>query len=134
MKITESKFYRDRCYINGEWITADSGETISVNNPATLEEIGTVPKCETAETKRAIEAANEAWPEWRAKSARQRSDILRKWFDLMVQNKEELAQMMTIEQGKPIMNLEVKLAMVHPLWSGSQRKLKEFMEIQFLIP
>ena len=102
MKITESKFYRDKCYINGEWITSDSGETISVNNPATLEEIGTVPKCETAETKRAIEAANEAWPEWRAKSARQRSDILRKWFDLMIQNKEELAQMMTIEQGKPI--------------------------------
>ena len=48
MKITESKFYRDKCYINGEWITSDSGETISVNNPATLEEIGTVPKCETA--------------------------------------------------------------------------------------
>ena len=102
MKITESKLYRDKCYINGEWIAADSGETISVNNPATLEEIGTVPKCETIETKRAIEAANEAWPEWRAKSARQRSDILRKWFDLMIENKEELAQMMTIEQGKPI--------------------------------
>ena len=102
MKITESKLYRDKCYINGEWISSDSGETISVNNPATLEEIGTVPKCETAETKRAIEAANKAWPEWRAKSARQRSDILRKWFDLMIENKEELAQMMTVEQGKPI--------------------------------
>ena len=88
MKITESKLYRDKCYINGEWIEADSGETISVNNPANLEEIGTVPKCETAETKRAIEAANEAWPEWRAKSARQRSDILRKWFNLMIDNKE----------------------------------------------
>ena len=102
MKITDSKFYRDKCYINGEWVSADSGETISVNNPATLEEIGTVPKCETAETRRAIEAANTAWPEWKAKSARQRSDILRKWFDLMIENKEELAQMMTIEQGKPI--------------------------------
>ena len=102
MNITDSKFYRDKCYINGEWIGADSGETISVNNPATLKEIGTVPKCETAETKRAIEAANEAWPEWKAKSARQRSDILRKWFDLMIKNKEELAQIMTIEQGKPI--------------------------------
>ncbi|RZO88686.1 MAG: NAD-dependent succinate-semialdehyde dehydrogenase [alpha proteobacterium HIMB59] len=102
MKITDSKFYRDKCYINGEWVSADSGETISVNNPATLEEIGTVPKCETAETRRAIEAANAAWPEWKAKSARQRSDILRKWFDLMIENKEELAQMMTIEQGKPI--------------------------------
>ena len=102
MKITDSKFYRDKCYINGEWVSADSGETISVNNPATLEEIGTVPKCETAETRRAIEAANAAWPEWKAKSARQRSDILRKWFDLMIENKEELAQMMTVEQGKPI--------------------------------
>ena len=102
MKITDSKFYRDKCYINGEWVSADSGETISVNNPATLEEIGTVPKCETAETRRAIEAANTAWPEWKAKSARQRSDILRKWFDLMIENKEELAQMMTVEQGKPI--------------------------------
>ena len=88
MNITDSKFYRDKCYINGEWIGADSGETISVNNPATLKEIGTVPKCETAETKRAIEAANEAWPEWKAKSARQRSDILRKWFDLMIAGKK----------------------------------------------
>ena len=96
MKITDSKFYRDKCYINGEWINSDSGENISVNNPATLEEIVTVPKCETAETKRAIEAANAAWPEWKAKSARQRSDILRKWFDLIIENKEELAQIMTI--------------------------------------
>ena len=78
MNITESKFYRDKCFINGEWVGSDSGETISVNNPATLKEIGTVPKCGTDETKRAIEAANAAWPEWRAKSARQRSDILRK--------------------------------------------------------
>ena len=78
MNITDSKFYRDKCFINGEWVKADSGETISVNNPATLNEIGTVPKCGTNETKRAIEAANAAWPEWRAKSARQRSDILRK--------------------------------------------------------
>ena len=55
MNITESKFYRDKCFINGEWVGADSGETISVNNPATLKEIGTVPKCGTNETKRAIE-------------------------------------------------------------------------------
>ena len=102
MEIKDSKFYRDKCYINGEWVNADSGETISVNNPANLKEIGTVPKCGTSETRNAIEAANNAWPEWRAKSARQRSDILRKWFDLMIENKEELAQIMTVEQGKPI--------------------------------
>ena len=102
MEIKDSKFYRDKCYINGEWVNADSGETISVNNPANLKEIGTVPKCGTSETRNAIEAANNAWPEWRAKSARQRSEILRKWFDLMIENKEELAQIMTVEQGKPI--------------------------------
>ena len=102
MEIKDSKFYRDKCYINGEWVNADSGETISVNNPANLKEIGTVPKCGTSETRNAIEAANNAWPEWKAKSARQRSEILRKWFDLMIENKEELAQIMTVEQGKPI--------------------------------
>ena len=102
MEIKDSKFYRDKCFINGEWVNADSGETISVNNPANLKEIGTVPKCGTSETRNAIEAANNAWPEWRAKSARQRSEILRKWFDLMIENKEELAQIMTVEQGKPI--------------------------------
>ena len=102
MEIKDSKFYRDKCFINGEWVNADSGEKISVNNPANLKEIGTVPKCGTSETRNAIEAANNAWPEWRAKSARHRSDILRKWFDLMIENKEELAQIMTVEQGKPI--------------------------------
>ena len=102
MEIKDSKFYRDKCYIHGEWVNADSGETKSVNNPANLKEIGTVPKCGTSETRNAIEAANNAWPEWRAKSARQRSEILRKWFDLMIENKEELAQIMTVEQGKPI--------------------------------
>ena len=64
MEIKDSKFYRDKCYINGEWVNAVSGETISVNNPANLKEIGTVPKCGTSETRNAIEAANNAWPEW----------------------------------------------------------------------
>jgi len=64
--------------------------------------LGLFPKCGTSETKKAIESANNAWPEWKAKSARQRSEILRKWFDLIIKNKEELAQIMTTEQGKPI--------------------------------
>jgi len=102
MNIKDFKLFRDKNYIDGKWITADSGDTISVNNPANLKEIGTVPKCGTSETKKAIEAANKAWPDWKAKSARQRSDILRKWFELIIKNKEELAQIMTIEQGKPI--------------------------------
>ncbi len=102
MDIKDFKLFRDKNYIDGEWISSDSGDTISVNNPANLKEIGTVPKCGTSETKKAIEAANKAWPDWKSKSARQRSDILRKWFDLIIKNKEELAQIMTIEQGKPI--------------------------------
>ncbi len=102
MNIKDFKLFRDKNYIDGEWIASDSGDTISVNNPANLKEIGTVPKCGTSETKKAIEAANKAWPDWKSKSARQRSDILRKWFDLIIKNKEELAQIMTIEQGKPI--------------------------------
>ena len=102
MDIKDFKLFRDKNYIDGEWIASDSGDTISVNNPANLKEIGTVPKCGTSETKKAIEAANKAWPDWKSKSARQRSDILRKWFDLIIKNKEELAQIMTIEQGKPI--------------------------------
>jgi len=102
MTIQNFKLFRDKCYINGEWVEANSKDTISVNNPATLKEIGTVPKCGKEETKNAIDAANSAWPQWKSTSARERSNILRKWFDLIISNKEELAQIMTIEQGKPI--------------------------------
>ena len=102
MTIQNFKLFRDKCYINGEWVEADSKDAISVNNPATLKEIGTVPKCGKEETKNAIDAANTAWPQWKSTSARERSNILRKWFDLIIANKEELAQIMTIEQGKPI--------------------------------
>ena len=102
MTIQKFKLFRDKCFIDGEWIDANSKDTISVNNPASLEEIGTVPKCGKEETKKAIQAANAAWPQWRSISARERSNILKKWFDLIISNKEELAQIMTIEQGKPI--------------------------------
>lgn len=102
MTIQNFKLFRDKCYINGEWVEANSKDTISVNNPATLKEIGIVPKCGKEETKNAIDAANTAWPQWKSTSARERSNILRKWFDLIISNKEELAQIMTIEQGKPI--------------------------------
>ena len=102
MTIQNFKLFRDKCFINGEWIEANSKDTISVNNPATLKEIGTVPKCGKEETKKAIDAANAAWPTWKSTSAKERSIILRKWFDLIISNKEELAQIMTIEQGKPI--------------------------------
>ncbi|WP_415639445.1 NADP-dependent succinate-semialdehyde dehydrogenase [Pseudomonas plecoglossicida] len=94
--------HRRQAFINGEWLDADSGQTIKVTNPATGEVIGTVPKMGTAETRRAIEAADKALPAWRALTAKERSAKLRRWFELMIENQEDLARLMTTEQGKPL--------------------------------
>ena len=102
MKLQHQKLFQNKCYVDGKWITSKNHETIEVNNPATLDIIGAVPKCSTSDTKLAIEAANKALPEWRSKTAKERSILLRKWFDLIMSNQEDLAQIMTIEQGKPI--------------------------------
>ena len=102
MKLQHQKLFQNKCYVNGKWITGQSHETIEVNNPATLDIIGSVPKFGTFDTKLAIEAANKALPEWRSKTAKERSILLRKWFDLIMSNQEDLAHIMTIEQGKPI--------------------------------
>ncbi|MEX2311821.1 MAG: NADP-dependent succinate-semialdehyde dehydrogenase [Rhodospirillales bacterium] len=110
MHLTDPKLFRQQCYINGAWVDADSGETIDVTNPATGEKIGTVPKAGAAETRRAIEAANAAWPAWRAKTAKERSAILRKWFDLMMANQEDLGTLMTAEQGKPLAEAKGEVA------------------------
>src|SRR5262249_26780924 len=79
----DPSLFRQQCYINGKWVDAESGKTIEVNNPATGEVLGTVPSLGAAETRRAIEAANAAWPAWRKKTAKERANILRKWFNLM---------------------------------------------------
>ena len=102
MDISNKELLKDKCYVNGSWITSNSKEVIEVNNPATLKIIGSVPKCGTQETKLAIEAANNALPSWKARTAKERSLILKKWFDLIMLNHEDLAKIMTIEQGKPI--------------------------------
>ena len=102
MELKDSSLFHDKCYIGGAWLDADSGESIPVNNPATGETLGTIPKMGAAETARAIKAANAAMPAWRAKTAKERSVILRKWFDLMLENQEDLAILMTKEQGKPL--------------------------------
>ena len=102
MKIKHKALFNEQCYINGEWANSNNNETIEVNNPATLKIIGNVPNCGTEETKRAIDAANSSWKEWRDKPAIERSRLLRKWFNLIEENHEDLAQIMTIEQGKPI--------------------------------
>lgn len=110
MKLSDSKLFRQQNYINGAWEDADSGETIDVTNPATGEKLGTVPKAGTAETRRAIEAANAAWPAWRAKTAKERAVILRKWFELMMANQDDLGVLMTAEQGKPLAEAKGEVA------------------------
>jgi len=110
MKLKDKSLFRQQCYINGAWCDADSGETIAVTNPANGEKLGTIPKMGTAETRRAIEAANAALPGWKAKTAKERAKILRKWFDLMMENQEDLAVLMTSEQGKPISEARGEIA------------------------
>lgn len=102
LELKDPGLFRQQCFLNGEWIDARSKETITVRNPADGSVLGTVPKMGADETRVAIEAADAAWPAWRSKLAKERSAILRKWFDLIVENQEDLAVLMTSEQGKPI--------------------------------
>lgn len=102
MSVLSSPLFRQQAYINGAWVDADSGETITVTNPATGEVLGTVPKMGAAETQRALEAAEEARHAWAARTAKDRAEVLKKWFALMMANQEELAQLLTLEMGKPL--------------------------------
>ena len=101
-QLKNTNLFRQQCYIDGAWVDADDKATLPVYNPADGREIGTVPKMGKVETRRAIEAANAALPAWRAKTAKERAAILRKWYDLMMANQEDLAVLMTVEQGKPL--------------------------------
>src|SRR5881394_3905241 len=102
MKLQDQKLFRQQCYIDGKWVDALNRGTIPVTNPATGETLGTVPRMGAEETRQAIEAADRALPAWRGKTAKERAQILRKWFDLMMANQEDLAALMTAEQGKPL--------------------------------
>ena len=102
MQLSDKKLFRQQCYLDGAWVDADSGDTFDVNNPATDDKLGSVPKMGATETRRAIEAANAALPAWRARTAKDRGAILRKWYELMLENQEDLAVLMTSEQGKPL--------------------------------
>jgi succinate-semialdehyde dehydrogenase / glutarate-semialdehyde dehydrogenase len=102
LNLKDPSLFRQQCYVDGKWIDADGGKTIPVDNPATGEILGTVPNMGAAETRRAIEAANAAFPAWRARTAKERAALLRKWFDLMMTNQDDLARLMTAEQGKPL--------------------------------
>ena len=102
MQLKDPTLLRQQAYINGAWLDADNGETHPVTNPATGEHLGTIPMMGAAETRRAIEAANAAWPAWRKKTAKERAAVLRKWYDLIMANADDLALLMTTEQGKPL--------------------------------
>ncbi len=102
MQLADPNLLRQRCYINGAWADADSGDVIEVNNPATGEIIGTVPRMGTGETRRAVAAGVDAWPAWRARTAKARAAIVRRWYELMMENQEDLAVIMTSEQGKSL--------------------------------
>ena len=96
------EFLRQQCYVDGEWIDADDGATFEVTNPADGSVLGTVPRLGAGETRRAIEAAAAALPAWRALTGKERAAILRRWHDLMIEHTEDLALLMTLEQGKPM--------------------------------
>ncbi len=102
VNLSNTSLFRERCYINGAWVDAQDGAVIEVNNPATGSVLGTVPALATEDTRRAIAAADAAWPEWRAMTGKERAVILRRWFELMMENQEDLAVLMTTEQGKPL--------------------------------
>jgi succinate-semialdehyde dehydrogenase/glutarate-semialdehyde dehydrogenase len=101
LRLNDPDLLRQTCLIGGEWLAADDNSTLDVNNPATGETLGTVPRMGAGETRRAIDAAAAAWPAWRARTAGERAGLLRTWFNLLHENADDLAKIMTAEQGKP---------------------------------
>jgi succinate-semialdehyde dehydrogenase/glutarate-semialdehyde dehydrogenase len=124
VKLADSKLFRQQAYIAGQWSDADSGDKISVSNPATNDTLGSVPKMGGAETRRAIDAAATAYPAWRAKTGKERAAILRRWFELMMANQDDLGVLMTAEQGKPLAESKGEIAYAASFieWFGEEAK------------
>lgn len=115
---------KNQAFLAGDWQGADDGATFEVRNPATGRVLATVPQMGSTETRRAIEAANAAWPAWRAQPAKARAAILRKWYQLMLDNADDLARIMTAEQGKPLAEAkgEIQYAASFLEWFGEEAK------------
>src|SRR4249919_560293 len=124
MVLSDPKLFREACYIDGAWIPAGVGGAIDVDNPATGKILGTVPRLGRAETRGAIDAAARAFPAWRGKTAKERAIVMRRWFDLMIANQEDLAQLMTAEQGKPLSESRAEVAYAASFleWFGEEAK------------
>lgn len=123
-ELKDSRLFRQVCYVDGQWIHSASGATLDVDNPATREVIGNVPALTGSETRRAIEAAHAAFPLWSKKLAKERAAILRRWFELLLENQEDLARLMTLEQGKPLAESrgEVAYAAAFLEWFAEESK------------
>ncbi len=124
VRLTDARLFRQSCYIDGAWVTAPSGATIPVDDPATGAIIGAVPRLGRVETREAIDAAARALPEWRKKPARERAAVLRRWFELVIASQDDLARLMTTEQGKPLAEAraEVTYAAAFLEWFGEEAK------------
>jgi succinate-semialdehyde dehydrogenase/glutarate-semialdehyde dehydrogenase len=122
--LQDLKLFRQACYIDGGWIDTSAQGSLDVDNPATGEVIGRVPRLGRAETRAAIDAAARAFPAWRKKTAKERAAVMRRWFDLMLANQEDLARLMTMEQGKPMAESrgEVAYAASFLEWFGEEAK------------
>jgi len=119
-----SHFMREANLIGGSWVQADSGETIEVVNPANGQTIGTVPKCGRAETRRAIEAAEAAFHSWKKTSANDRAKLLRRLHDVIMDNQDALAELLVLEQGKPLAEAkgEVGMSAAYILWFAEEAR------------
>jgi succinate-semialdehyde dehydrogenase/glutarate-semialdehyde dehydrogenase len=124
VSLQDDRLFRQACYVDGVWVAPPGASTIEVDNPATGEIVGTVPRLGAADTRHAIEAANRALPGWRARTAKERAAIMRRWFDLMMANQADLARLMTTEQGKPVAESkgEVAYAASFLEWFGEEAK------------
>ena len=124
MQLTEASLMRQHCLVNGEWVGADDGATLAVVNPASGQTLAQVPRMGAGETRRAIEAAERALPAWRARTGKERAVILRRWFELIMAHQEDLAQIMTAEQGKPLAEArgEIAYAAAFIEWFGEEAK------------
>ena len=110
MQIKDKSLFRQKCYVDGKWIDADDRGVICVTNPANGSTLGTVPRLGARETARAVDAAHAASSLWASKTAKARAQILRRWFDLCMENQEDLATILTLEQGKPLSEARGEIA------------------------
>jgi len=110
IELSDGELFRKQCYVNGHWVDAEDGGTIPVDDPATGQSLGTVPSLTATDVTRAVEAAHQAYPAWRDKTAKERAVLLRKWYELILAHQEDLAQLMTAEQGKPLVESRGEIA------------------------